>query len=71
MLNFLSLETSSEQEIRDHGEGLAESGACLVAVWLTKDGDFEIVSNVAEGQTLAILAGAVSEMCGQDGGTAH
>lgn len=71
MLNFLSLDTATEDEIRDHGEELAESGACLVAVWLTREGSFEIVSNLDEGRTLSVLAGAVSEMAEQGGGTAH
>lgn len=71
MLNFLSLDTATEKELKAHGEELAESGACLVAVWLTKDGDFEIVSNVHQALTLSLLAGAVSEMAEQCGGTAH
>ena len=71
MLNFLSLDTATEDEIRDHGEELAESGACLVAVWLTRDGDYEIVSNLPQGMTLSVLASAVAEMAEQGGGTAH
>lgn len=70
MLNFLNIDNSSRAELEAHGNAMADMGACLVAVWLTKSGDYEIVSNLSEGMTCGLLAGAVMQMAQQEG-TAH